>query len=64
MSITDVLQYFIKPVSNINFRGVILDIPMAQGTIGTYAAILKDWMNDIMYGNVDHPWGVVVEEDK
>jgi branched-chain amino acid aminotransferase len=35
---------------------------MLGGSSGHYAALLKQWLKDIMYGNVDHPWGVVVDE--
>ncbi|KAG0651007.1 Branched-chain-amino-acid [Hyphodiscus hymeniophilus] len=49
--------YFITPVSAINFKDEELDIPMGDGTSGHYAALLKQWLGDIMYGNVDHPWG-------
>jgi len=54
--------YFITPVSAINFRDEEIDIPMGDGTSGYYAALLKKWLKDIMYGNVDHEWGVVIEE--
>jgi len=33
-----------------------------EGT-GHYAGLLKKWLKDIMYGNVEDEWGVVVEED-
>jgi branched-chain amino acid aminotransferase len=54
--------YFVCPVSAIHHRGVDVTIPMANGDSGAYTAKLKSWMKDIMYGNVDHPWGVVVNE--
>jgi branched-chain amino acid aminotransferase len=25
---------------------------------------VKGWLKDIMYGNEDHPWGVVVPEEQ
>jgi len=55
--------YFITPVSAINFRDQEIDIPMGDGTSGYYAAHLKKWLKDIMYGNVDHKWGVVIDEE-
>ena len=55
-------QYFITPVSAISFKDEELEIPMATGESGHYAALLKKWLKDIMYGNVDHPWGVVIDE--
>lgn len=35
---------------------------MGDGASGYYAALLKKWLKDIMYGNVEHEWGVVVDE--
>lgn len=49
-------------VSLIHHRGKDIKIPMANGNSGVYTAMLKGWMRDIMYGNEQHPWGVVVEE--
>ncbi|KFY84650.1 hypothetical protein V498_07796 [Pseudogymnoascus sp. VKM F-4517 (FW-2822)] len=54
--------FFVAPVSKIHFRGVDIDVPMAQGEIGDYTNTIKNWLVDIMYGREDHPWGVVVEE--
>ncbi|KZF25656.1 branched-chain amino acid aminotransferase II [Xylona heveae TC161] len=54
--------FFIAPVSEIHFRGKDLDIPLAAGTTGHYAALLKNWLRNIMYGKERHEWGVVVEE--
>ena len=55
--------YFITPVSAINFRDQEIDIPMGDGSSGYYAAVLKKWLKDIMYGNVQHEWGVVIDEE-
>ncbi len=55
-------QYFVCPVSAVGYKNEDLQIPMARGNTGDYAATLKKWLVDIMYGNVDHEWGVVVEE--
>lgn len=56
--------FFISPVSTIHFRGIDLDIPMKEdgGTTGPYAKVLKTWLKDIMYGHVEHEWGVVVPD--
>jgi len=51
------------PVSVINFMDKELELPMAEGKSGKYAAMIKGWLSDIMYGNVDHKWGIVVEEE-
>ncbi|KUJ22360.1 branched-chain amino acid aminotransferase II [Mollisia scopiformis] len=55
--------YFITPISAINFRDEEFEIPMGDGSCGHYAALLKKWLGDIMYGNVDHEWGVVIDEE-
>jgi len=39
-----------------------LQIPMTRGNSGEYAALIKSWLVDIMYGKEAHEWGVVVEE--
>jgi len=33
------------------------------GEIGEYTAKIKGWMMDIMYGNENHDWGVVVTKE-
>ena len=33
-----------------------------EGEGGKYTAKLKGWMGDIMYGNEQHKWGVIVPE--
>ncbi|KXX74181.1 Branched-chain-amino-acid aminotransferase, mitochondrial [Madurella mycetomatis] len=54
--------FFICPVSQIRHRDIDVHIPMGKGESGQYTAKLKGWMSDIMYGNEQHPWGVVVDE--
>jgi branched-chain amino acid aminotransferase len=56
------LQFFIAPVSKIHFRGQDLEIPTGKGDLGKYTAIIKTWLHDIMYGQEQHEWGVIVEE--
>ena len=55
-------QFFICPVSQIHHRGADVHIPLGKGESGKYTAQIKGWMKDIMYGNEQHPWGVVIEE--
>ena len=55
-------QYFVCPVSTVNYRDRDLKIPMARGDSGEYAALIKNWLVNIMYGKEKHEWGVVVEE--
>lgn len=54
--------YFITPVSAINFREQELEISMGKGEGGDYTLLLKNWLVDILYGNEQHSWGVVIEE--
>jgi len=30
--------------------------------MGDYAALIKQWLVNIMYGKEDHEWGVVIKE--
>ncbi|RDW63997.1 branched-chain-amino-acid aminotransferase-2 [Coleophoma crateriformis] len=54
--------YFITPVSAVNFKDTEIEIPMSNGDSGKYTAMVKNWLYDIMYGKVQHPWGVIIEE--
>ncbi|OTB07017.1 hypothetical protein M426DRAFT_54406 [Hypoxylon sp. CI-4A] len=56
--------FFICPVSLIHHREQDINIPMGKaGEGGQYTLKVKNWLRDIMYGSVDHPWGVVVQEE-
>ncbi|OTB15167.1 hypothetical protein K445DRAFT_75515 [Daldinia sp. EC12] len=56
--------FFVCPVSLIHHREQDVQIPMGKaGEGGPYTLKLKGWLKDIMYGNVDHPWGIVVQEE-
>ncbi|KAE8444991.1 hypothetical protein EG329_013997 [Mollisiaceae sp. DMI_Dod_QoI] len=55
--------YFIMPVSAINFKDEEIEIPMGDGSTGHYTALMKKWLKDIMYGNVNHEWGVIIDEE-
>lgn len=35
-----------------------------KGEGGRYTLQLKQWLKDIMYGNEQHEWGVVVQEEQ
>ncbi|KAK4162626.1 aminotransferase [Cladorrhinum sp. PSN259] len=54
--------FFICPVSHIHHRGTDVHIPTGKGEIGQYTSKIKNWVSDIMYGNEQHPWGVVIQE--
>ncbi|KAI2618170.1 branched-chain amino acid aminotransferase II [Hypoxylon sp. NC1633] len=57
--------YFVCPVSLIHHREQDIEIPMGKaGEGGPFTLKLKGWLRDIMYGNVDHSWGVVVQEEQ
>ncbi|KAI8957259.1 branched-chain amino acid aminotransferase II [Daldinia sp. FL1419] len=56
--------FFVCPISLIHHREQDIRIPMGKaGEGGPYTLKLKGWLKDIMYGNVEHPWGVVVQEE-
>ncbi|KAI1653358.1 branched-chain amino acid aminotransferase II [Daldinia decipiens] len=56
--------FFVCPISLIHHRGQNIQIPMGKAGEGGLCTLkLKGWLKDIMYGNVDHPWGVVVQEE-
>ncbi len=35
---------------------------MSSGSAGEYAALMRGWLSDIMYGVDEHPWAFVVKE--
>jgi len=56
--------FFIAPVADIHFRGKDIVLPLAKGEgEAKFAMNIKKWLKDIMFGNVQHEWGVVVEEE-
>lgn len=56
--------FFITPVSIIGFGDEDLKIPMdADGKTGFYAKSVRSWLTDIKYGNVQHEWGVIIDEE-
>ncbi|KAF2260088.1 branched-chain-amino-acid aminotransferas-like protein [Lojkania enalia] len=55
--------FFVAPVSHIHFRGKGLDIPMSEGVSGKYTKTIKEWLRGIMWGNEQHEWGYVVEDE-
>lgn len=59
---SDTKQFFVAPIKIICYKEEDLTIPMARGNSGQYAALIKSWLSNIMYGKEQHEWGVVVEE--
>jgi branched-chain amino acid aminotransferase len=49
-------------VSVISYKDEDLQVPVSRGNSGEYAALIKSWLMNIMYGKEEHEWGVVVEE--
>ncbi|KKO97985.1 branched-chain amino acid aminotransferase [Trichoderma harzianum] len=55
--------YFVCPISAIHHRGKDINIPMGpENQPNVYTSKIKTWIGDIMYGNVNHKWGVVIPE--
>ncbi|KAK9359484.1 aminotransferase [Lipomyces starkeyi] len=53
--------YFIAPVGEIGISGRDVKIPLkAEGKSGEYARTVRRWLEEIMYGEIDHAWGVAV----
>jgi len=55
--------FFIAAISEIHFRGKDIEVPLKGGDMGLYAGKIKGWLKDIMYGNEQHEWGLVVDEE-
>ncbi|KAG8625790.1 hypothetical protein KVT40_006191 [Elsinoe batatas] len=56
--------FFVAPVGLIEWKGERIRVPTGEGASGKYAALLRGWLSDIMYGGEEHEWGVVVAEKK
>jgi branched-chain amino acid aminotransferase len=56
--------FFIAPVADIHFRGKDIELPLKTGAEARYAMTMKTWLREIMYGVVEHEWGVVVDEEE
>lgn len=63
-------QMFVTPVSGIRYKSTDIQFPMTVTTDGqktpvsTYSAQIKAWLEDIMYGGVEHEWAYIIDEDK
>lgn len=59
---------FVTPVSLIHYNDRDINLPMTVTDDGhkiphaKYSSAIKAWLEDIIYGRVDHEWGYVVEE--
>ncbi|KAF3018989.1 hypothetical protein E8E14_012656 [Neopestalotiopsis sp. 37M] len=54
--------YAIGAISQIVHRGKVIDVPTKAREGSKFTNQIRDWLVDIMYGNVEHEWGVVVAE--
>lgn len=55
--------FFVSPVSEIEFHGKRLEMPMAKTGRAPYATMLRDWLSDIKYGKEEHhDWAYLVQE--
>lgn len=59
---------FITPVSCIRYDDTDVSFPMTVTSAGIktplsqYSTKIKSWLEDIIYGRVEHEWGHVIEE--
>ncbi|KAI1270462.1 branched-chain amino acid aminotransferase [Xylariaceae sp. FL1019] len=57
--------FFVAPVSLIHHRGSDIAVPAGKGGLGAPITLrLKQMLIDIKYGNTQHPWAVIVPEEK
>jgi branched-chain amino acid aminotransferase len=56
--------FFIAPCADIHFRGRDVVFPLGKGGDAEFAMGIKNDLKDVMYGRVQHEWGVVVPEEK
>lgn len=57
-------QYFIAPVKTIRNGDVDIDMLEAGAHRAGYAAQIKAWLGAIMYGQEEHEWGYVIENEE
>jgi len=51
----------VSPVKNIGYEGTDYAIPLALGNAGELTQRLADTIMSIQYGEVEHPWSVVID---
>jgi branched-chain amino acid aminotransferase len=56
--------WFVAGVSEIEWKGDSIKMEVDEDGCGVYAALLKGWLKNIMYGKERHEWGYVVEEEQ
>jgi len=50
----------VSPVHKINYKGVDYKVPCKDGVAGEMAQRFMDSILAIQYGEVDHPWSIVI----
>ncbi|KAH6879902.1 aminotransferase [Thelonectria olida] len=61
---------FISPVASITHGDSVVRFPMTVLENGEkrpaekYSTTIRTWLEEIIYGKVDHPWGYIVEENQ
>jgi branched-chain amino acid aminotransferase len=52
--------YFIVGVEEITWNDRTVQLPVGDGNCGTYARMVKYWLQDVMYGKTQHEWAHVI----
>ena len=56
--------YFLSPVSRVCWKGQDIQVPNGKdGIMGPILTNLKTWIGNIMFGNEEHEWALVVPEE-
>jgi len=50
----------VSPVYKLNYKGVDYTVPCKNGVAGDLAQRLLNSIMAIQYGEVDHPWSIVI----
>lgn len=59
---------FLTPISEIKYEGSSVALSMTVTADGhktpaaRYCSTIKSWLEDIMYGRVEHDWAYVIDE--
>jgi branched-chain amino acid aminotransferase len=55
--------FFVCGVSEIEWKGESVRMPVGFDGCGDYARLIKGWLKGIMYGKERHEWAYIVEEE-
>lgn len=56
-------QYFITRVSSIRDGDVDMDMSQPGDKSAGYGSLIRKWLGDIMFGNKEHEWAYVIDEE-